>query len=415
MKVLHITFQNVGGAGIAAHRLSEGLKKAGVDSSVLVCRFHGENDSIIKLSPFSRFLARLHSSLAYRGLHWLKMNREEVRSVNLLPSPVMRRIKELKPDIVNLHWVNAEMLSIRQLGKLNIPTVWTLHDMWPFCGAEHYTMGDRYERGYSRKNFDSHPLKFDVDRWVFRRKQKAWKNWQPHIVTPSNWLADCARKSVLFKNLQIKTIPNCLDLNMFRPLEPQAARKKFGLPLDKKLILFGAFSPSDPRKGGDLLEDALNQVSKDKTFRDVELVVFGADSGPDIAGIRTHWLGSFSDEETLAQLYSAVDLFAAPSRQDNLPNTVAEAIACGTPVVAFNIGGMPDMVEHQQNGWLACSFDVDDYASGLTWVLSNSEVMGNSEALSGIIQNARNKACDLFDESSVAAGYMQCYLSMLMG
>ena len=416
MKVLHITFQDVGGAGIAANRLSRALSKADVDSSVLVCRLHGEDDAIGTLSPFCSFLARVCSSLVYRSLQKLKLNSREVRSISLFPSPVLKRIKELRPDLINLHWVNAEMLSIRQLGKLDIPTVWTLHDMWPFCGAEHYTTDNRYVEGYSKASYkpltDSCRLNVDIDRWVFRRKQKAWKNWRPHVVTPSNWMADCARKSMLFKDLQVKAIPNCVDLNVFRPLDQLVARKQFNLPQNKRLILFGAFSPSDPRKGGDLLEGALEKLRMDNAFKDVELVVFGADDGSDIAGFKTHWLGSFSDEAKLAQLYNVADLFAAPSRQDNLPNTVAEALSCGVPVVAFGIGGMPDMVDHQQNGWLSEAFDIEDYARGLGWVLSDMR-SDEREKLSVLAENARSKALQLFDEYSVVTEYMQCYQTVL--
>jgi len=418
MKIIHVNASDLSGSGIAAMRLNHALTVAGVDSSLLVSRKTRGDALTVPLLGFAEKTARARVSGVYWAMRSLGLYQDGLRSLNVLPTGLHKRLNASDADIIHLHWVNSEMISISELAKIKKPVVWTLHDMWPFCGAEHYTTRTRYVTGYSKvgrgklnveceeNSTDNQQLTtnnrrplVDLDRWVFHRKQKHWTGWIPHIVTPSNWLANCARQSVLFKDLSVDVIPNCLDLDVFEAMDQKVARKRFDLPLDKKLILFGAFNPSDERKGGDLLEEALKHIECDG----VELIVFGASAGADIAGIKTHWVGSLSQEADLAQLYSAVDLFVASSRQDNLPNTVAESISCGAPVVAFNIGGIPDMVEHKHNGYLAQPFDVEDLARGVEWVLS-----GASRG-----DNARKKAEELFDETRVASAYLKVYQNLV--
>ncbi len=425
MKVLHLNYYNFGGAGIAATRLNQALVESGVDSTLLVCRKQGDPAFVNEASSFQKGLAQIRNSLSYRGLKRLGFIQNEIKSVNILPSGIIRVINDMNPDVVHLHWINAEMLSIAQLARIKQPVVWTLHDMWPFCGAEHYTTSTRYISGYQKSGVsgrgaeaggqktdrelpDASSLRpeafFDLDRWTFLRKQKHWKAWHPHVVTPSRWLAECARQSVLFKNLSVEAIPNCLNLKVFKPLDRAEAKNRFGLPLDKKLILFGAYSPMDIRKGGDLLEAALKQ-GVDKNW---ELVVFGASKGEQVAGLKTHWLGSFSDEDDLAKLYNATDLFAAPSRQDNLPNTCVEAQACGVPVVAFNIGGLSDIVEHETTGFLARPFDTRHLMEGICQVFAQDR-----HAAEAMRKKARENAEKKFSMAEVASQYSTIYNEVL--
>jgi glycosyltransferase involved in cell wall biosynthesis len=444
VKVIHVNFSGTkGGAAIAASRLHYALKKQGCNSEVWCVREAGSDVSVhcVKNVAWQK-LDSLKNIISQRLLRWLKIG--DARSVNIFPSQLVYQLNGSDADIIHLHWVNAEMISIAQLARLKKPVVWTLHDMWPFCGAEHYTMDRRYVEGYRRtegrgqgaedsgqisksgnEKLETGYLKgakaetnsqtpmpnakgpvpdprFDLDRWVFRRKQKHWRDWKPHIVTCSHWLGDCARESVLFNDLFVQTIPNCLDLDLFKSMNQMACRKRFGLPTDKQLILFGAASPSDRRKGGDLLEAALKKLQLDGA----ELVVFGAAQGPQLAGLTTHWLGSFSEQEDLAQLYNAADLMCVPSRQDNLPNTIAEALSCGTPVVAFEIGGIPDMVDHKINGYLAKPFDTSDFAKGIGWIMGTER--------DSLPQKAREKAEQLFDPVRVAQCYNEVYSEALM-
>ena len=244
MKVLHVSCADIGGAGIAAARLSQALISRNVDSSLLVCRKQGGASFVHEIPAMQKFFSRIRAAVANRVLSGLGFLEGGFKSVNCFPSGLHKKLNASDADMIHLHWVNAEMISVAELAKITKPVVWTLHDMWPFCGAEHYTTSARYISGYRSSEFgvqssedvdqradvrvqssenevrsnlqpatSNRRTKVDLDHWVFRRKQKHWKDWRPHIVTCSNWLGDCARQSMLLKDLPIDVIPNCLDLN----------------------------------------------------------------------------------------------------------------------------------------------------------------------------------------------------------
>ncbi|MFM5890811.1 MAG: glycosyltransferase family 4 protein, partial [Dolichospermum sp.] len=329
-------------------------------------------------------------------------------SVQWLPDNLAAQVAQLNPDIINLHWINAGYMQIETLAKFKKPIIWTLHDMWAFTGGCHYNKDcTNYTEScgacpqlYSNKEKD-------LSNWVWRRKAKAWKDLNLTIVTPSHWLADYARKSSLFQNLRIEVIANGLDAQVYKPIDQKIARNLLNLPLDRKLVLFGAIkSTSDRRKGFHLLEPALRKLSEDKNHKnDVELVIFGASPPSEVPnlGLPIHYLGRLNDDIALALLYSAVDVFIAPSVQDNLPNTVMESLACGTPCIAFDIGGMSDMIEHQQNGYLAKHFDIDDLVRGITWVLEDEE------RLRWLGGNGRKKVEQKFTLEIQAHNYLYIY------
>ena len=470
MKVLHINFAGgCGGAAIAAKRISKALNASGINSEVWVARDEGDAQGVrcIK-SLLSQKLDSAKNILVQKGIKYLGIKAE--LSVNLFPSQLIQLLNASDADVIHLHWINAEMISIPQLAKIRKPVVWTLHDMWAFCGAEHYTMSTRYISGYQKSenrgqlparralqlgertenkgqntegrrqkteegtadNFQlstsNYLPKVDLDRWVFKRKRKHWANWKPYIVTPSSWLTDCARKSMLLGYLPTGVIPNCLDLELFKPMNQAACRKRFGLPVDKKLVLFGAVSPSEQRKGGDMLEEALKKLAN----QELELVVFGAAQGPQLAGLKTHWIGRVSVEQQMVQLYNSADVMCVPSRQEAFGQTASEPLACGVPVVAFDTTGLKDIVDHKVNGYLAHPFESDDFARGIEWVLSggqNSEDCGSKGMCSrargtmgeqqdtlnksGLAENARKKAEEIFSMEVVAKQYMHVYKSIL--
>ena len=244
---------------------------------------------------------------------------------------------------------------------------------------------------------------------MLRRKKGAWSGLDITIITPSKWLAECAKKSSLFKDRCIEVIHNGLDLNLFKPIDKTTAREIWDLPINKKLILFGAMSAtSDHNKGFDLLYKSLKQLAG-KWSGKTELIVFGAsepENLPDF-GLPVHYLGHLHDDVSLSLLYSGADVMVVPSRQDNLPNTVVESLACGTPVLAFDIGGMPDIVDHKLNGYLAKPFDTSDLAAGINWVLSDDA--RHKE----ICLKAREKAMACFDIEKVARQYAELYMEVL--
>jgi glycosyltransferase involved in cell wall biosynthesis len=249
--------------------------------------------------------------------------------------------------------------------------------MWGFTGGCHVTGEcDRYTASCgSCPQLNSNKDR-DLSRWVWERKVKAWKDLNLTLVSPSSWLADCASASSIFRNTRIEVIPHGLDTQKFRPVNQRLAREILNLPQDKKLILFGALeATSDRNKGFHLLLPALQELSKSGYSHDWEVVIFGASQPetPPNLGFKTHYLGHLYDDISLISVYSAADVMLVPSLQESFGQTASESLACGTPVVAFNSTGLKDIVEHQQSGYLAKPYEVEDFAKGITWVLENSE------------------------------------------
>lgn len=380
MKAILLSNANTGGAGRAAYRLQQGLKSIGLYAQMCV-RYKTIDDSYVTATPtgFSKFASKIKLAEHLDAVPFQIYRQKPSYTFSLqwfsdtsLPGLVLT-----SADVLNLHWVGHGYLSIEAIAKLNKPIVWTLHDMWTFTGGCHYTQDcDRYQKQCGTCPQLQSQQEKDLSRWVWRRKAKAWQNLNLTLVSPSRWLAQCVQSSSLCQNLRIEVIPNGLDTQVYHPLDRQIARSRLKLPHDKQLILFGAMSPTgDPRKGFHLLQSALQQLASTDWRDRIELVVFGAtrpENPPDF-GFQSHYLGSFNDDVSLSLIYSAADVFVAPSVQDNLPNTVMEAIASGTPCVAFNIGGMPDMIAHQQNGYLATPYQVEDLAKGISWVLEDSD------------------------------------------
>ncbi|MFM6338646.1 MAG: glycosyltransferase family 4 protein [Dolichospermum sp.] len=410
MKPLVISTSDInGGAARAAYRLHQGLQNIAVDSQMLVQNKQSDDYTVIAPErKVSKGIGKLKPTLDSLPLQLYPQRDRSTYSVQWLPDNLAAQVAQLNPDIINLHWINAGYMQIETLAKFKKPIIWTLHDMWAFTGGCHYNKDcTNYTEScgacpqlYSNKEKD-------LSNWVWRRKAKAWKDLNLTIVTPSHWLADYARKSSLFQNLRIEVIANGLDAQVYKPIDQKIARNLLNLPLDRKLVLFGAIkSTSDRRKGFHLLEPALRKLSEDKNHKnDVELVIFGASPPSEVPnlGLPIHYLGRLNDDIALALLYSAVDVFIAPSVQDNLPNTVMESLACGTPCIAFDIGGMSDMIEHQQNGYLAKHFDIDDLVRGITWVLEDEE------RLRWLGGNGRKKVEQKFTLEIQAHNYLYIY------
>lgn len=375
IKPLLISSRDIsGGAARATYRLHRSLKTIGVDSQMLVQDKESDDYTVIAPeSKVSKGIGKLKPTLDSLPLQLYPQRDRSTYSVQWLPDNLAAQVAQINPDVINLHWINGGYLKIETIAKFKKPIVWTLHDMWTFTGGCHYN-GDcmNYTNSCGAcPQLHSNKEK-DLSRWIWQRKANAWKNLNLTIVTPSHWLAKCAASSPLLKDTRIEVIPNGLDTKQYKPIQKSVARSILGLPEDKQLILFGAMSAtSDPRKGFNFLQSALQNLTQSGWGEQVELVVFGSSQpkNPTELGFKSHYLGRLNDDISLSLVYAAADVFVAPSVQDNLPNTVMESLACGTPCVAFDIGGMCDMIEHQQNGYLAKPFHVEDLARGITWVL----------------------------------------------
>lgn len=413
MRVLHICYSDLdGGAARAAFRLHQAQRSLGLDSHMLVINKCSDDPFVHMVSGLRQLRIKLAAALSRLLLRWQKSLNPVHHSLNLFPSGLLLEIDKLAPDVVNLHWLGGEMLSVGEIGRIRQPVVWTLHDMWAFSGAEHYDddkPSERYRTGYTRDSRHRQHSGQDLDRWTFRRKQKAWAGKSFQIVTPSNWLADCARQSSLFGGLPVSVISNCIDHNLYRPLPRELAREALGLPQDKQLLLFGAMSStSDPRKGYHLLIPALQQLKVEGKAEQIELVVFGARRGDaeQVTGIKTYYMGRLHDDISLCLLYNAADLFVAPSLQDNLPNTLVESLSCGTPCVAFKIGGMIDLIPNALYGECCNHIHESDLANAILVQLdkvdSNSKSkIHNASYLTRSFETIVEKYSEIYNSSRV--------------
>jgi glycosyltransferase involved in cell wall biosynthesis len=356
----------------------------------------------------SKFLVplRFHLGLAAAGLQ--KSANLNFHSINRLPSRWAPGLSSGSDDLVHLHFVAGETMSIEDIGHIRKPLVWTLHDMWAFSGAEHY--GDegsqaRWRAGYTRSNRPVSDSGLDWDRSTWQRKKRAWRRPFP-LVTPSRWLAQCARESALFRDWPVSVIPNLLDTQAFQPLDKGFCRQALGLPKDKTIVLFGALGGAqDPRKGYPLLVEALRLWGKSVEPDQVLGIVFGQGepAAPPELPYRLTWVGHLSDDVALTLLYNAADVMVVPSRQEAFGQTASEALACGTPVVAFAATGLLDIVEDRVTGYLARPFDAADLAAGLTWVLAVPE------RLRRLSEAARHRAVSLWSPQTVVAQHRELY------
>jgi glycosyltransferase involved in cell wall biosynthesis len=411
MKSLLINTSDItGGAAIAAYRIHKGLQEIGISSKMLVqTKLSDDRTVIAPCTKVEKGLALLRPTLDSVFKKLFSGGSKTIFSPAWLPfSNILSQINSISPDIVHLHWICDGMLRIEELKRINKPIIWTLHDMWSFTGGCHYNDGcERFQQACGNCPQLNRSGKNDLSRSVLRRKKKAWSKLNITIVTPSTWLAECAKESSLFSGHRIEVIHNGFNLDLFKPINKTTAREIWDLPNNKKLILFGAMSAaSDHRKGFDLLYEGIEQLSAKWSDRG-ELMVFGSsepENPPDF-GLPVHYLGYLYDDVSLALLYSAADVMVTPSRQDNLPNIVAESLACGTPAVAFDIGGMPDMIDHKVNGYLAKPFDVSGLAAGIDWVLSDDKRHKD------LCLKARKKAVACFDIETIAKQYAELYES----
>lgn len=414
MKLLLLnTYDNQGGgAGIATYRLHCGLRSIGVNSTLRVQSKKIDDCSVIgPLTMAQKFLAILRLYVDDAAVRLYRKRDRLIFSPACIPERLASEVKEFNPDIVHLFWINRGFFRIETLKKFERPVVWTLHDMWPFTGGCHYDG----ECGKFQQSCGNCPIlksecEGDLSRRIWERKKKSWQDLSIVVVATSHWLADMARSSSLFREQRIEVIPNGIDTEIYKPANKKAARMVYNLPQDRHIVLFSAFSAtSDKRKGNQFLVHALEKMSQAGWGGNTELVVIGAsrpENPPDM-GMKVHYMGHLRDEISQVLLYSAADVVVAPSMQENLSTTVMESLACGTPVVAFNIGGMPDMISHQTNGYLARPFESNDLADGIMWVLADKKRQGE------LSHNARKTVLESYTLKSIASRYLELYQSIL--
>lgn len=383
MKVLLLnTSERTGGAAVAASRLLNALRKAGIAVRLLVRDKQTDDLDVVAVSTtyagrkidFIRFVwERL---VIYVCNRFCRKNLFQV-SLADTGTDVSRLDPVREADVIHLHWINQGFLSLKDIQRLletGKPVVWTLHDLWPATGICHYPAAcARYHRLCEKcPLMVSHPL-WDLARQVYRKKLQIDLS-SITFVGCSRWIAEQARKSGLLQNARFHSIPNPIDTTVFKRMDKAEARRRFGLPADRPLLLFAAAKVSDTRKGAVYLAEAC-RLLQSRGRQDFEIVVMGnsSDELVHLFPCPVHALGYMADPASIAATYSCADLFIIPSLEDNLPNTVMEAMACGTPCIGFRTGGIPEMIDHRVNGYVAAYKDAADLAAGIEWGLTPGE------------------------------------------
>jgi len=410
MKILIVnTYDIQGGAARAAYRLHNSLLNKGVNSKMLVqSKKTGDSTVFCPSSKMQKIAVKIRSSIDQLPVKFYDERTETLFSPSIVPSSnIIKRINEINPDIVHLHWINAGMIRIEDLSKINSPIVWSLHDMYPFTGGCHYDDNcGRFKNNCGNCKVLKSKNNNDISRKIWKRKRKVLDNISNlTIIGLSRWMENQAKKSSLFHSLNVINLPNGIDTNVFKPHSKDFSRNLWNLPKDKKLILFGAMdATSDPRKGYNELLESLNMLN----INDTEIIIFGNSKINISQNIRfkTHYLGNLIDDISLVSLYCSVDVMVVPSLQENLSNVIMESLSCGTPVVGFDIGGNSDMIEHKKNGYLANPLDSSDLARGIEWIL-------NFENYDNLLNYSRKKILNEFDDSLVSENYLNLYKQVL--
>jgi glycosyltransferase involved in cell wall biosynthesis len=419
LKVVHInTYDGNGGAGRACLRLNNALLDQGVNSRVVVHYKFGKNPAVLTFNTTAFQKAYTAAIIVLERL-WAKRLLKPMKrtpfSFTWFGRSVIHHPDVKAADVIHLHWVNHSFLNpahLAELAKLNKPIVWTFHDSNAFTGGCHvrYTC-DHFVRqcGYCPllKKADAD----DASHKIWLQKHEAYQQLKFNIIAPSSWMLNSVLMSSLMQDKPALQIPNTLENNIFKPTDKVQAKKQLGLPEDKFIFLTG-FMPSrkDLHKGTSYLLESL-ELLKERlgvNSQQIELVVFGNRNAKDVPdfSFKTSFLGTINDDAKLALCYAAADAFLIPSLEDNLPYTVMESLSCGTPVVAFTTGGIPDMVQHLQNGYLAEYRSAKSFADGMEWAINH----GDPKALQ---KQSRQTVMDKFAESVIAQKHIQLYQQLV--
>ncbi len=408
MKILIISTSDlIGGAAIAAFRLMQGLNENGVKAKMLVLDKLSKNDNITHVGR------KLSNKLNFYYERWQiftknKFSRNNLFDISIATTgvSVTNRLDFKEADVIHLHWINQGMLSLNEIGEIlasGKKIVWTMHDMWAFTGICHHAgTCTNYQTDCGMCPYLLSPSQNDLSYKIFKKKQSVFANGQITFVACSNWLRDLAELSPLTENHLLTSIPNPIDTTKYCPQDKSIIRQQLNLPDDKKIILFAAAKVSDKRKGIDYLIEAANILLSNNKDNIIFLMAGG--NGDVIASqlpLSAINMG-YVDSAQMMNLYNASDLFVTPSLQENLPNTIMEAMACGTPCVGFDIGGIPEMIQHKHTGYIAKYKDAKDLSDGISWVLYDSDINLLSE-------KSREFAVKNYSQEQIVKQYIDLY------
>jgi len=407
MNTLFISTSDLhGGAAIAAFRLMNALQTKGMNVKMLVRDKRSSNRNVIEVGNKNK---NKWNFLWEQGKIFLanRFSQKNLFDISIANTGVsVTTLPEFQhADIIHLHWINQGMLSLKELKNIftsGKKVVWTMHDMWPFTGICHHA-GDcaNYQQACGLCPYLVDATPHDLSNKIFKQKQVAYSSRNITFVACSNWLKDLAKKSPLTTDHTVVSIPNPIDTEYYYPKDKIDVRKKMRLPIHKKIVLFAAVKTSDKRKGTDYLIEASRII---KQHTDNVLFLIAGNNGKEIENrlaLPAQSMG-FVAPENMPDVYNAADVFVTPSLQENLPNTIMEAMACGTPCVGFRIGGIPEMIDHLETGYIAEYKNADDLAKGLFWTLFEAD----TKTLSA---NAREKTLKAYAQEKIAEQYKKIY------
>ena len=396
---------------MAANRLVEALCNNGIKARMLVREKETRQLTVVGVP--GRWLAQWHF-LWERLVIWrhLRFQRERLFEIDIANCGTdITRMREFQEaDVIHLHWVNQGMLSlkgIRRILESGKPVVWTMHDLWPASAICHYARGcehfhDECEQCPLLPSADPHGLAWRV----WRGKQRMLQGQHITFVACSEWLAGEARKSALLKGQTVVSIPNPIDIRIFRPTDKKAARRSLALPEDRRVLLFVSQRVTDPRKGMQYFVDAVRMmVERHPDMQENTVVAILGGHAEEVASrlaLPAYPLGYVSEPQRVVAVYNAADTYVLPSLEDNLPNTLMEAMACGVPCVGFEVGGIPEMIDHRKNGYVAKLRDTVDLADGIRYVLDDADYQAMSNDSVGKVMRS-------YSQQSVSARYLEVY------
>lgn len=405
MNVLIINTSDIhGGAAIAAFRLMNALNANSVNAKMLVRDKLSDNENVMQIGSETQKKWNFYWERAQIFLN-NKFSKENLFDISIANTgfSVTEHPEFKKADIIHLHWINQGMLSVNEIGKIlasGKKIVWTMHDMWPFTGICHHAgTCSNFQTSCGNCFYLKNPSKNDFSHKLFNKKQAAYSKGQITFVACSEWLKKLAMKSPLTNRHKVVSIPNPIDTEKYQPKNKLLAKKEFDLPTERKIILFAAAKASDKRKGIDDLIEA-SRLLQDKK---VTFLIAGtnAEAITEQLAVPFKNVGYIAPDK-MPEVYNAADVFVTPSLQENLPNTIMEAMACGTPCVGFHIGGIPEMIAHKTTGYVAEYKNAQDLADGIAWCLFEAD----EEMLSA---NAREKVLSEYTNEKIATHYLSVY------
>ena len=379
MRVLIVnTSERTGGAAVAASRLMEALNNNGVKAKMLVRDKETDRLTVAAVPGQKRMQ---WCFLWERFVVWMRLHlkREHLFEVDIANcgADITQLPEFQEADVVHLHWINQGMLSLKGIRKIldtGKPVVWTMHDIWPATAICHLTLDCRNfetQCGHCRL-LPGGGSANDLSTQVWKRKQRMLSDREITFVACSQWLAGEAQKSGLLKGQKVVNIPNAIDTHVYAPKDQQQARQRVGLPTEGHTVA--------------ILGGHAEEIEGQLPFR-------------------TCPLGYVNDEQRIVDIYNAADVFVLPSLSENLPNTIMEAMACGVPSVGFRIGGIPEEIDHQQNGYVADYRNSEDLAQGIWWTLYEADHEAVRKA-------CLQKVAHNYSQQSVANRYLEVYESL---